>query len=154
MGFVSELKIRRETDRALATQGAVARTVLEFDNIETLKRAIEINAGVALLPEPTLDREVKSGSLVSVRLGDDVLVRPLGIIYRRGKQLSTTTRWFMKLLTDPAEPASPVDEGRAVSSTNGGNGNGNAKQPLEVSGKQGGVNELRNPEETWVTCPE
>ena len=37
---------------------------LEFDNIENIKRAVEIPAGVAILPEPTLAREVEAGTLV------------------------------------------------------------------------------------------
>ena len=41
---------------------------LEFDNIENIKRAVEIPAGVAILPEPTLAREVAAGTLVAVRI--------------------------------------------------------------------------------------
>jgi hypothetical protein len=42
---------------------------MAFDNIETLKRAIEIDAGVSLLPEPTMVREVQFGTLVARPLG-------------------------------------------------------------------------------------
>jgi len=71
---------------------------MEFDNVETIKRAIEIDAGVGLLPEPTVVREVAMGSLVTVPLAGDALVRPLGIIRRRGKELGKTARRFIQLL--------------------------------------------------------
>src|SRR5262245_6845117 len=98
IGFDSDLTIRREIDRVLQLHGAEVRVIMEFDNIETIKRAIEIDAGVALLPEPTVLREVAAGSLVAVPLASDELVRPLGIIHRRGKELGITTRRFIELL--------------------------------------------------------
>jgi DNA-binding transcriptional LysR family regulator len=98
VGFDHELTIRGEIDRMLAVHRAEVRVVMEFDNIETIKRAIEIDAGVGLLPEPTVLREVQVGSLVAVPLDTDELIRPLGIIHRRGKELSSTSQRFVELL--------------------------------------------------------
>jgi DNA-binding transcriptional LysR family regulator len=74
------------------------RVVMEFDNIETIKRAIEIDAGVGLLPEPTVDKEVQSGSLVIRPLKGVTLSRPVGIIVRGGKQLGRIANRFIELL--------------------------------------------------------
>ena len=79
--------------------------VMEFDNVETIKRAVDIDAGVALLPEPTVAREVAAGSLVAVPLTTDELVRPIGIIYRHGKELSPTALRFIDLLRGEDTPA-------------------------------------------------
>ncbi|HET6882282.1 MAG TPA: LysR family transcriptional regulator [Pirellulales bacterium] len=98
VGFDCDLTIRREIDRVLHLHGAAVNVVMEFDNIETIKRAIEIDAGVGLLPEPTVLREVQSGTLAVVPLDTDELVRPLGIIHRRGKELSTVAVRFIELL--------------------------------------------------------
>jgi DNA-binding transcriptional LysR family regulator len=98
VGFDSDLTIRREIDRALAGRNTEARVVMEFDNIETIKRAVEIGAGVAFLPEPTVAREVAAGTLVAVPLSTGELVRPLGILHRRGKELGVTVRRFIELL--------------------------------------------------------
>ena len=98
VNFDSDLTIRREIDAVLQAHGVEVRVAMEFDNIETIKRAIEIDAGVSLLPAPTVAREIDSGTLVAVPLEDNELVRPLGIIYRRGKQLNSTTRRFIELL--------------------------------------------------------
>src|SRR5687768_8255650 len=102
VGFDEDLTIRHEIDRVLALHGVQPNVVMEFDNIETIKRAIEIDAGVGLLPEPTVMREVAVGTLASVRLETDELVRPLGIIHRRGKELSSTARRFIDLLQKAA----------------------------------------------------
>ncbi len=63
VSFDSNLQIRREIDRVLGQQGIEIQIVMEFDNTETIKRAIEINAGIGLLPAPTVEREVASQSL-------------------------------------------------------------------------------------------
>jgi DNA-binding transcriptional LysR family regulator len=103
VGFDVDLSIRRVIDRFLRHHDVQVQVALEFDNIENIKRAVEIPAGVAILPEPTLVREVEAGSLVAVRIdGQDPLhrlTRPLAIIHRRNHQLSLTGSRFLKLLT-------------------------------------------------------
>jgi len=98
VAFDSDLVIRHELDRALAAASAEPAIVMEFDNIETIKRAVEIDAGVALLPEPTVGRELAAGTLSAVRLAGDELIRPLGIIHARGKPLPPTAERFVELL--------------------------------------------------------
>lgn len=98
IAFDSDLEIRHEIDRALAAGGVEVRVQMEFDNTETIKRAVEIDAGVSLLPEPTVDREVQAGALVARPLAGIELKRPIGIIQRRGKELGKTAQRFMQLL--------------------------------------------------------
>ncbi|AGA29028.1 LysR family transcriptional regulator [Singulisphaera acidiphila] len=107
VGFDADLAIRRAIDRFLRHHNVQVRVAVEFDNIENIKRAVEMPAGVAILPEPTLAREVKAGSLSAVRIdGQDPshrLTRPLAIIRRRSHQLSLTASRFLKLLTAAEE---------------------------------------------------
>ena len=98
VAFDKGLTIRREVDRFLRERDVAVDVVLEFDNIETIKKAIEISAGVALLPLPTLRREVKDGTLAAVPLAQARFVRPLGIIHRRNHKLSSSARRFIELL--------------------------------------------------------
>lgn len=98
IGFEKGLVIRREVDRFLREQGVAVNVVLEFDNIENIKEAVEVGAGVALLPEPTLLREVRSGTLAAVPLVEPGMVRPLGVIIRRHARLSLAAHRFMDLL--------------------------------------------------------
>src|SRR6476469_9774221 len=98
IGFDADLEIRNEIDRALAARGIELRVAMEFDNIETIKRAVEIDAGISILPEPTVDKEISAGALVARPLAGIDLKRPIGIIQRRGKELGKTARRFMQLL--------------------------------------------------------
>jgi DNA-binding transcriptional LysR family regulator len=102
VAFDKELVIRREVDRFLREHDVAAEVVLSFDNIENIKKAIEIGAGVALLPAPSVTQEVQAGSLVAVPLDGARLVRPLGIIHRRHTRPSTSARRFIDLLRQPA----------------------------------------------------
>ncbi len=108
VAFDSDLVIRHELDRSLAAVGAEPAIVMEFDNIETIKRAVEIDAGVALLPEPTVGRELAAGTLSMVRLAGDEVVRPLGIIHARGKPLAPTAQRFVELLRGHAHDIDAV----------------------------------------------
>jgi DNA-binding transcriptional LysR family regulator len=98
IGFDKDLVIRRKVDRLLRDQGVAVEVVMAFDSIENIKKAIEIAAGVALLPEPTLRREVQAGTLVARPLLGCRFVRPLGIIHRRHHKLSSTAAGFLNLL--------------------------------------------------------
>lgn len=98
IAFDADLEIRHEIDRALTSRGVEVRVAMEFDNTETIKRAVEINAGVSLLPEPTVDREVAGRALVARPLSGIDLKRPIGIVQRRGKELGKTAQRFMQLL--------------------------------------------------------
>lgn len=98
VGFDRGLVIRRHIDRFLREQGVTVDIALEFDNIESIKKAVEENAGVSLLPEPTLRREVESGTIRALPLIGCRLIRPLGIIHRRNRTLSANAVRFMALL--------------------------------------------------------
>ncbi len=133
VGFDSDLTIRREIDRALYAHRTDVRVVMEFDNIETIKRAIEIDAGVSLLPAPTVVREVAAGTLVAVPLATDELVRPLGIIHRRGKDLGGTARRFIDLLRSESSSFSALPGQKAIATEHGrdyGHDNGNESRGL------------------------
>jgi DNA-binding transcriptional LysR family regulator len=113
VGFDSDLTIRREIDRALFEHRSDVHVVMEFDNIETIKRAVEIDAGVSLLPAPTVVREAETGALAVVPLSSHGLVRPLGIIHRRGKDLGVTTRRFIELLRRESHSMSTLSQAQS-----------------------------------------
>ena len=100
--FDRGLPVRRELDRYLRRHEADVDVVAEFDNIENIKQAVEDGAGVAILPEPTLRREVELRALVAVRLetldGEPPFVRPLSIVHRRGRRLNPAVTAFIRVL--------------------------------------------------------
>ena len=98
VAFDSDLGIRKAIDRSLKQRNVKVNVVMEFDNIETIKQAIAIDAGVSILPRPTVSKEVGIGSLAAVPLAIPDLVRPVGIIYRKRKRLSPTITRFIESL--------------------------------------------------------
>lgn len=98
IAFTSELPIRQKMDRWLKKAGVSLKVVHEFDNIENIKRDVEIGSGVALLPLETVQRELELGLLRAVKLADVQWLRPLGIVYRRKRKLSAAARKFVELL--------------------------------------------------------
>jgi DNA-binding transcriptional LysR family regulator len=127
VAFQTGLAIRSRIDQVLAERDIQVEVALEFDNIETIKRAIEIGAGLSLLPLPTVEREIAGGTLAAVSLAGTALVRPLGIIHRRDRKLSDMAARFVALLQAHAGDAGDP-------STNGRVGHHAPRQPLEALG--------------------
>jgi len=121
--FDKNLVIRRRVDRFLRQKGAAVDVKCEFDNIENIKQAVAIGAGVALLPEPTLRREVQARTLVARPLYGCRFTRPLGIIHRR-QRLSAPARLFLELLLEDSR-APAGRNGQATATANGAAGNTN-----------------------------
>ncbi len=102
VAFEQGLKIREEIDHAFEVRHIEVDTVFEFDNVETIKRAVEIGSGVALLPAPTVAREVLGGSLVAIDLSGQQLARPIGLVYKAERELSEVATKFIELLQSHA----------------------------------------------------
>src|SRR3989442_6179750 len=66
VAFDSGLTIRKAIDRALRAHNVKVTTVMEFDNIETIKQAITIAAGESILPRHTLPQENTIPALTGV----------------------------------------------------------------------------------------
>lgn len=103
VAFDPDLGIRKAIDRALKQQNVKVNVVMEFDNIETIKQAIAIEAGVSILPKPTVLKEVRIRTLAASPLDIPDLVRPVGIIYRRQKQLTPIVSHFIESLLKAAD---------------------------------------------------
>jgi DNA-binding transcriptional LysR family regulator len=103
VAFDADLGIRKAIDRSLKQKNVRVDVVMEFDNIETIKQAIAIGAGVSILPRPTVLKEIEIGSLAAVPLAIPDLERPVGIIYRRQKHLSPTVARFIESLRKAGE---------------------------------------------------
>jgi LysR family transcriptional regulator, transcriptional activator of the cysJI operon len=74
--------------------------VMEFDNIETVKRAVEIDAGVAIVPQTTVLQEVAKQTLAQITLDDGDFHRPLAAIHKKSKVLSPAMKQFISVLKD------------------------------------------------------
>ena len=68
VAFDHDLPIRRAIDRALKQHGVKVDVAMEFDNVETIKQAIGIAAGISILPAPTVQKENEIKTLAAVEL--------------------------------------------------------------------------------------
>jgi len=102
IGFEENVPTRVWIDNILQRYNIVIRPAMEFDNIETIKRAVEINSGISILPQTAILQEVASGTVRAISFSNEKFVRPTGIIVRKGKILGQAGRYFIELLRKKA----------------------------------------------------
>ncbi|HEX3800677.1 MAG TPA: LysR family transcriptional regulator [Verrucomicrobiae bacterium] len=100
IGFEPDIPTRKALDRILKESNVEVMHVMEFDNIETVKRAVEIDAGVSVVPQGTILQEVAKQTLVQVQLEDGEFYRPLAAIYKKNKVLSPAVKQFLAILKE------------------------------------------------------
>jgi DNA-binding transcriptional LysR family regulator len=108
VAFDPGLTIRKAIDRALRAQNVRVSIVMEFDNIETIKQAIIIAAGVSILPRHTVQKEASIKTLATVDVAVPDLVRPVGIVHHRQKPLTPTAARFVEMLQEASEAPAPA----------------------------------------------
>ena len=99
IAFEPDLPTRKILDRHLREQGVSVEQTMEFDNIETVKRAVEIESGVSIVPENTVATEVSKGILGAIPIVEPELWRPLGILHKRSRAHSPAQKQFLTMLT-------------------------------------------------------
>ena len=92
---------RKAVDKILRDNKATAHYVMEFDNIETIKRSVEADLGIAIIPQATVENEIRAGTLRAVNFTENY-TRPIGIIHRKGKIFSAAARKFIEMLEESA----------------------------------------------------
>ena len=102
IGFEPDIPTRKAIDRELRERGVSVNHVMEFDNIETVKRAVEIEAGVSIVPLGTVAQEIAKQTLAAVTFADAELCRPIAVIHKKQKVLSPAMREFIATLQAPA----------------------------------------------------
>jgi len=101
IAFEADIPTRRAIDKTLKEHGITVHPVMEFDNIETVKRAVEIDAGIAIVPQSTIVQEIEKQTLVKVEIAETDFYRPLAVIHKKNKVLSPAMRQFITLLKEP-----------------------------------------------------
>jgi DNA-binding transcriptional LysR family regulator len=98
IAFEPDLPTRREVDRQLRQAGARVRVAFEFDNIETVKRAVEIESAISIVPRTAVRSEVETGQLACLEFTDAEMWRPLGTLVKKSSAGTPALREFMALL--------------------------------------------------------
>jgi DNA-binding transcriptional LysR family regulator len=108
IGFEPDIPTRKAVDKIFREAGLEVNPVMEFDNIETVKRAVEIGAGVSIVPRQTVEQEVRAHTLAAVEFIGQPYYRPLGMIYKAGRVLSPAMKRFLNVLKEPLDVTRPA----------------------------------------------
>jgi DNA-binding transcriptional LysR family regulator len=98
IGFDPDIPTRKAVDQIFREHKIEIETVMEFDNIETVKRAVEIDHGVAIVPHATVLQEQKMGTLAVLHFKGKDFTRPLAILHRKGRVLTPAMKKFIETL--------------------------------------------------------
>ncbi len=101
VSFEPDMPTRRALDRLFRAHHVTVQHALEFDNVETVKRAVEIDAGLAIVPLSTVTQEVAKRTLAAVTIEKLDIRRPLAAVYRKNRTFSPAMEQFITLLKQP-----------------------------------------------------
>jgi DNA-binding transcriptional LysR family regulator len=100
IGFEPDIPTRKALDKILREYGVEIKHIMEFDNVETVKRAVEIDAGISIVPLGTVTQEINKQTLAAIEIEDGEFFRPLAAIYKKNKVLSPAIKQFIALLKE------------------------------------------------------
>ncbi|MFZ1700314.1 MAG: LysR family transcriptional regulator [Pyrinomonadaceae bacterium] len=99
--FERDVPTRKAMEKIFKANGVEVKTVAEFDNIETIKRAVEVGFGLAIVPEPSVIEARKAGTIAVIELAEKYWIRSVGVIHRTDRTLSLAAKKFLQLLEQP-----------------------------------------------------
>jgi DNA-binding transcriptional LysR family regulator len=76
---------------------------VELPSLEAIKKLVEQDVGIALVPRLSAEREIASGQLIALAVKEMKLERKLNIIYRKNSELSHAARAFLKIAKEIAK---------------------------------------------------
>lgn len=92
IAFDREAPTRKGIDRIFRERNLDLTPIMEMDNVETIKRAVEMGLGVSVLPQATVQHEIAQGTLVCKPFAEGTFSRPIGILLRKGKYLDRASQ--------------------------------------------------------------
>ena len=102
INYERDIPTRKALDKIFKQHRVTVDQVMQFDNIETVKRAVEIDSGVAIVPLETISQEIANDTLKAVDLENGAYSRPLALIYKKNKVLSPAIKQLIALLKEKA----------------------------------------------------
>jgi DNA-binding transcriptional LysR family regulator len=84
----------------LGNSGSRLQTIMEMENPESLKKAVQSGLGIAFISKFAIESEIKAKTLVTLRIPKLTINRELKIVYRKDKHLSRAARTFIDMAKD------------------------------------------------------
>ncbi|MDA0745922.1 MAG: LysR family transcriptional regulator [bacterium] len=98
--FAPETATRKAIDRFFRKHNVRPNVVMELDHIATLMHGVEVDIGVSIVPASALEHSGGRQALKALPFKGEAMMRPLGILYRKGRSFSVATQKLMEILTD------------------------------------------------------
>lgn len=98
--FAQETYTRQAIDRFFRKHRIQPNITMELDHIDAIKDAVEVDMGISILPAPAVELERAKGTLKVLELEGEDLLRPLGILHKRGRSFSIASQKLLKVLTN------------------------------------------------------
>jgi DNA-binding transcriptional LysR family regulator len=98
ISFEPDTPTRKALDKILKAHDVEVQHAMEFDNVETVKRAVEIDAGISIIPQGSVSQEIQKQTLVAVPIEDGQFFRPTAAIYKKSRVLSPAMKQFLTIL--------------------------------------------------------
>ena len=96
---------RARVIEAFRTHQAPLNMAVEMPTIETIRRLVQRNLGVAFLPKMCVEQEIKNGSLKEVAVRELAMERKIRLVYSARRKLSQAAGAFLKLVGEEVESA-------------------------------------------------
>jgi len=100
IAFDEGVPTREATDEIFRERGISVDLRMTNDNIYTIKKAVEANIGVAIVPASSVDEEVHQGTLGRFKIRDASLRRPLALLKLKKTKFSKPLEIFMERLLE------------------------------------------------------
>lgn len=86
-------------DGELQRAGVLVQVAAEFDNVESIKRAVAKGKDITILPEYVVRNELEMGLLRALPVADKPLQRTLKLVWNQQAFFTPVTRTFLRFLT-------------------------------------------------------
>jgi DNA-binding transcriptional LysR family regulator len=82
--------------------------IMTIDSLTAQKRLIEADIGIALLPESSIQEELRLGTLRTIGISDLQTTVPIHVVYRKSGYLTGASRTLLSLISNAPVRPSPV----------------------------------------------
>lgn len=100
VAFDKGIPSRTAIDNLLRQKGIDVDIQMTNNNVDTLKKAVEVGLGISIVPSKTVKEELRTGTLKSVKINDLKLTRPIGIISLKEHVPNYPTQLFLEMFTE------------------------------------------------------
>ena len=98
IAFARNVPTRNWIDQLLLRYDIALKPLMEFDNVETIKRVVEINTGISIMPETTIQNELANKTLKAIPFSNEKFKRPTVVIIRKNRAMNDNLKAFVEIL--------------------------------------------------------